>query len=163
MNTTLTQDFASDFLYINFDNILMQNNSPFLDSDQMYIKYKEEYLAQTMQNYTSYKELVSALDSLQPSTSTENPSKILYTFTDNEEIEQLRCQIKSLVLCQRTLYTNFIDHVNKISSIAPPENAKRKTLLQKIGIMPSNNRKRRWPYTMLLDKYIPQYSTGLSA
>jgi hypothetical protein len=109
----------------------------------MYIKYKEEYLSQTMQNYTAYKELLSTLDSVQPSASSENPSRILYTFTDNEEIEQLRSQIKSLVLCQRTLYNNFIDHVNKISSIAPPENAKRKTLLQKIGIMPSNNRKRR--------------------
>lgn len=138
----INDDFASEFLYINFDNILMQNNSPFLESDQLYIKYKEEYLSQTMKNYTAYKELLSLLQSFQPPLSS-TPSKIVYTFTDNNQIENIRSQIKSLFLHQRTLYTNFLDHVNKLSSIAPPENAKRKTLLQKIGIMPSNNRKRR--------------------
>jgi hypothetical protein len=137
-----TDDFASEFLYVNFDNILMQNNSPFLESDQMYIKYKEQYLSQTMQNYTSYKELLSLLQSFQ-SPSPTTPSKIVYTFTDNQQIENIRSQIKSLFLHQRTMFTNFLDHVNKLSSISPPENAKRKTLLQKIGIMPSNNRKRR--------------------
>lgn len=137
-----TDDFASEFLYVNFDNILMQNNSPFLESDQMYIKYKEQYLSQTMQNYTSYKELLSLLQSFQSPLPT-TPSKIVYTFTDNQQIENIRSQIKSLFLHQRTMFANFLDHVNKLSSISPPENAKRKTLLQKIGIMPSNNRKRR--------------------
>jgi hypothetical protein len=140
MNTT--DDFASEFLYIDFDNILSQNNSPFLNSDQMYIKYKEEYLSQTMKNYASYKELQSTLFSFLPPVS-DTPSKILYTFTDNNQIELVRSQIKSLFILQRTLYTNFLDHVTKLASISPPENAKRKTLLQKIGIMPSDNLKRR--------------------
>ena len=141
----ITDDFASEFLYIDFDNILSQNNSPFLNSDQMYINYKEDYLSQTMKNYSAYKELQATLHSFEPPVS-NTPSKIHYTFTDNQQIEQVRSAIKTLFLHQRSLYTNFFDHVNKLASIAPPENAtKRKTLLQKMGIMPSNsnNRKRR--------------------
>lgn len=136
-------DFAAEFLYINFDNILMQNNSPFLHSEPLYLQYKEAYLTETNKNYAAFKNLVSKLDEYSiPSSS--SPTKITFTFTDNQRIEDTLHQIKCLVLSQRNSYNNFIDHVTKLSSTTVPngEQTRRKTLLEKMGIT-STTRKRR--------------------
>lgn len=138
-------DFAAEFLYINFDNILMQNNSPFLQSEPLYLQYKEVYMSQTVKNYATFKDLVSKLQQYDTSSQPNSSStKITYTFTDNAVIEDLYNQIKSLVLSQRNSYQNFLHHVNMLSStsVLSPELSKRKTLLEKMGIT-TNNRKRR--------------------
>lgn len=136
-------DFAAEFLYVNFDDILMQNNSPFLQSEPLYLQYKEAYMSQTVKNYAIFKELVSKLQQYDSSSSSSS-SKITYTFTDNAVIDDLYNEIKSLVLSQRNAYQNFLHHVNTLSSttVSNGEQTKRRTLLEKMGIT-TNTRKRR--------------------
>lgn len=138
-------DFAAEFLYINFDDILMQNNSPFLQSEPLYLQHKDVYMSNTVKNYATFKELVSKLQQYDAlNSSPPNPSKITYTFTDDAVIEDLNNQLKSLVLLQRNAFQNFLHHVNMLSStsVLHPEPSKRKTLLEKMGITTSTRKRR---------------------
>lgn len=107
-------DFQKDFIDIPFDTLLEQHNSSLINSNDLYLNYKQIYLKQTRENYEIYKQENAILQNLQNinSSSNENNTKFNFTFIDNNKFQQQKQIVKNIILKQRELYNNFDHYVN---------------------------------------------------
>ena len=55
------EEFKTDFIDINFDEILLQNNNPLINSN-VYTNVKQKYFDETFYNYREYKMHLTELD-----------------------------------------------------------------------------------------------------
>ena len=59
------EEFKTDFIDVNFDEILLQNNNPLINSN-VYTNVKQKYFDETFYNYREYKmhltELIQPLE-----------------------------------------------------------------------------------------------------
>ena len=102
--------FKSDFLHFDFDNMLIEENNELLNSNQHYIDYKNEYIEQTNTNHENLNELLKKFNILH-NFYTKNNNKYIYHFVDNNIKEKYNNEIKQIHIAQRSLYTNFINHI----------------------------------------------------
>lgn len=109
-------DFQSTFIK-NFDRILSNNNNPAINSDE-YIQYKTTYLQNTRANLINYEKFSSELSKLQQLVDFTNVSqkRITFTFLDKSNIENLKTQIKSLVISQRNLLQQFMSYLDNLNT-----------------------------------------------
>jgi hypothetical protein len=134
-------DFEMLYINVNFDDILIENNNPLVNSEDVYLKYKTEYFEQTNKNYNMFKKLSEELENLEGNQGyTTYGSKYTYIYNDVIEIEKLRLTIKQIVIAQRKLYKNFYHYVNLL-------NSKREAFEQ-----PKNPSVKRSILSMLFDK-----------
>jgi hypothetical protein len=109
------EQFKQTFLNIDFDNILMQTNNDFINSNELYIQYKSEYLTKTEENLQKYKTLYNLLIKLSNNYRVNN-NKYSYTFVDKNEYNKLNKEIKIILVEQRQLYVNFMTYVQLLKS-----------------------------------------------
>ena len=48
-------DYYAQYININFDEILLENNNNLLNSEEFYLMYKKDYFDQTSENFEKYK------------------------------------------------------------------------------------------------------------
>jgi hypothetical protein len=110
-------DFYSRYININFDEILTENNNSLVNSEEMYLKYKKKYFDQTHNNYMLFKDYSKELEILENNQGyTNNGNRYLYVYKDITKIEELRLNIKNIVIAQNTLLYNFNHYVNLLNS-----------------------------------------------
>lgn len=110
-------DFYSRYININFDEILTENNNLLVSSEEMYLKYKKKYFDETHKNYKLFKDFSTELKILENDQGyTNNNNKYLYVYKDITKIEELRLNIKNIVIAQNTLLYNFNHYVNLLNS-----------------------------------------------
>jgi hypothetical protein len=110
-------DFYSRYININFDEILTENNNLLVSSEEMYLKYKKKYFDETHKNYKLFKDFSTELKILENDQGyTNNNNRYLYVYKDITKIEELRLNIKNIVVAQNTLLYNFNHYVNLLNS-----------------------------------------------
>lgn len=110
-------DFHSRYININFDEILTENNNLLVSSEEMYLKYKKKYFDETHKNYKLFKDFSTELKILENDQGyTNNNNRYLYVYKDITKIEELRLNIKNIVVAQNTLLYNFNHYVNLLNS-----------------------------------------------
>ena len=60
----LNIDFYNIFININFDNILLEENNPLINSKEFYLNYKKIYFNETNKNYSKFLRINSQLQRL---------------------------------------------------------------------------------------------------
>lgn len=107
-------DFQKEFIDIPFDTLLEQHNSSLINSNDLYLNYKQYYLKQTRENYEIYKKENTILQDLQNInfSSNENNTKFNFTFIDNIQYQKQKQIVKNIILKQRDLYNRFDHYVN---------------------------------------------------
>lgn len=107
-------DFQNSFINISFDTLLEQHNPSLINSNDLYLNYKQIYLKQTRENYEIYKKENDILQELQNInfSSNENNTKFNFTFIDNNKYQKQKQIVKNIILKQRELYNHFDHYVN---------------------------------------------------
>lgn len=111
-------DFYSKYINIDFDKILIDNNNPLVNSEQIYINYKKQYLDETILAYISFQELSEKLSKLQETGGYKQNSKgtkFVFVYIDNEIVESLKLQIKKLYMTQEKRFSNFYDYITLLN------------------------------------------------
>ncbi len=121
--------FKCDFLNCNFDNMLIEEDNPILNSNEHYIDYKNEYIEQTKINHKKLDELLKKFNILNNFYTKSCDRKYVYHFIDNDTKEKLNNEIKNIHVYQRKLYINFINHIEFLN------NAKNTTVNEPVKIV----------------------------
>ena len=93
-----TSDFNNEFINVHFDEILLKYNNPLINSNEMYLKYKQNYLSKSRDNFKIYTELNDQLNQIN--------SLHLKTNTN----------IKKLLINQRILLSHFLHYINSLNN-----------------------------------------------
>jgi hypothetical protein len=109
-------DFKKEFNR-DFDKILSDNNNPAINSEE-YTTYKSKYINSLTLNNLKYNELMTELTNIQTKMgfSINNNTRRVFTFIDNNIVENTKRDIKQLVLCQRTLLNQFLVYLEKLNN-----------------------------------------------
>ncbi len=103
-------DFKKEFLEYDFDELL--GNNVLLYSKEYYLQYKHQYFEKTFRNYELYLELKKNHPQMK-NTVVENNRKI-YVFKARDIDKDKIIQYKQLIIYQRSLKNNFINHIKTI-------------------------------------------------
>lgn len=145
-------DFKKTFLLINFDDILLKHNNPLINSQEHYITYKQNYISNTKQNYDKFEDLKSQINQL--SNTVTSPSRIYYTYIDQDSLEKLHQELKTIIIQQRNLLDNFLvylQHINNdynkiikenVIQIKQTKAKSSKTLLSRITLLDSRPKRK---------------------
>lgn len=129
-------DFKKEFINIDFDSKLLENNNHLINSQDHYVSYKQKYIEETLRNFEEYTKLNESYVQLQNKTS-ETETKTMYTYVDNAKVSDLKQSIKSVVLKQRRILQNFSKYIEYLNSNAnllqPPPSSKPKRRFQLFG------------------------------
>jgi hypothetical protein len=123
-------DFYSQYININFDEILLENNNNLVNSEEFYLTYKKEYFDQTSQNFEKYKNFDNELKDLINFNSSE-PTKYKYVYTDLNRVEFLKQQLKNLIIAQNKLLDNFHHYITLLNTHPEKFKAKNEDIQQK--------------------------------
>lgn len=111
-NTTLSSfyntDFEKKFLKINFDNMLRESNSKFIN-EKLYLEAKHKYYENTKENYNSFKKYKLELDNLLNSE--------IYYIDSEQKINKNKNVLKNILIQQELAYQNFLNHIKFLQSI----------------------------------------------
>jgi len=106
------EEFKTDFIDVNFDEILLQNNNPLINSN-VYTNVKQKYFDETFYNYREYKMHLTELDVIVTNKEVKkSDTKIIYNFTNLELENELKSKLKKILIRQRNAKSNFINYIN---------------------------------------------------
>ena len=106
-------DFYEDFINIKFDDILEDN--PLVNSNDIYLQFKQHYLLQSRENFIKFQTLCSQYNDLKLKKFQQNGTKVNYTEIDDSELNNLKTQIKNLITLQRSHLTHFINYTHSLN------------------------------------------------
>lgn len=110
-------DFKSTFLNYNFDDILLNNNNPLLNSYDIYIQYKQKYIINARKNYDLYQKLIKEYNNLKKlQYQTPSQNVIIYTYISTDKLNDLSLKIKQLIKSQQQHLDNFLDYINHLNN-----------------------------------------------
>lgn len=134
-------DFEMSYINVNFDNILIEDNNPIVNSESLYLQFKKQYFEQTYDNYDLFKRLTNELRDIEGNEGHSiSGNKYSYIFNDITKIESLRLTIKNIVISQEKLYNNFYQYITLLNS--------KREKFQK----PSNPPVKRGVFSLFFDK-----------
>lgn len=111
-----TFNFFKEFIDVDFDNILLQNNNPLFNSDEHYFKYKRQYLDEAYNNKEAYDTINDELQELQSAQVVrKSATKVIYTFVDENRINVLKQNKKTILSAQRQRLNNFLHYLNQLN------------------------------------------------
>lgn len=110
------EQFKQTFLNVDFDKIFIENNNNIINSNELYLQYKAEYLKKTSDNLQTYTQLFKTFKELSNNYNIVNNNKYSYTFIDKNEYKKINKTLKDLLIEQRKLYSNFMTYVQFLNS-----------------------------------------------
>ena len=87
-------DYYAQYININFDEILLENNNNLLNSEEFYLMYKKDYFDQTSKNFEKYKKWEAELKEL-TNFNVSTSTKYKYVYTDVTKVEYLKQVLKN--------------------------------------------------------------------
>ena len=119
-NTIYSLDkFSLDFKDVDFDNLLIEQNNVLVNSNQHYLELKKDYLQKTQENFTTLSNTLDAFYELVDNYKKHkqgNTTRHHYNVVNQNTIESLNIQIKTILDNQRTIFSIFINYINFINS-----------------------------------------------
>lgn len=107
--------FKQTFLNVDFDKVFIENNNNIINSNELYLQYKAEYLKKTSNNLQKYTQFFQIFKELSNNYNINN-NKYSYTFIDKDEYKKTNKILKDLLSEQRQLYNNFMSYVQFLNS-----------------------------------------------
>ena len=104
------EQFKQTFFNVDFDKIFIENNNNIINSNEVYLQYKSEYLNKTSGNLHQYTLLFNTFKRLSNNYNADN-NKYSYIFVDKNEYNTVNNNLKKLLIEQRQLYNNFMTYV----------------------------------------------------
>lgn len=105
--------FYNKYIAYDFDDILLNTNNNLVNSYEFYIKFKEDYLFRTNENFENYKIYITKLEELNNKIYFKESEKRIYvTIIDENEKNNVKKYINNIQTTQRRLYDNFLHYVN---------------------------------------------------
>jgi hypothetical protein len=120
-------DFRKEFINIDFDAKLLENNNHLINSQDHYVSYKQKYIKNTLNNFGAYTKLMETYMQIQNKTSTTD-FKVFFTYVDDSEVTNLKHSIKTIILHQRKMLYNFllyIEYLNANANLLQPQNVQK--------------------------------------
>lgn len=108
-------DYYAQYININFDEILLENNNNLLNSEEFYLMYKKDYFDQTSENFEKYKKWEAELKEL-TNFNISKSNKYKYVYTDITKVEYLKQVLKNLIIDQNKLLDNFHHYVTLLNT-----------------------------------------------
>lgn len=108
-------DFYSQYININFDEILLENNNTLINSEEFYLMYKKEYFDKTLENFEKFKVWISELNEL-TNLSVSNNNKYKYVYINTTRLELLKQNVKNLIISQNKLLDNFHHYITLLNT-----------------------------------------------
>lgn len=109
-------NFKKEFLDIDFDDILNNENNPLVNSYDYYIKYKKEYLDESFKRFLKYQKTALELNKLYEIKNIKlSSTKVIYTYINKSRIEKLEKTISELIIAQRRIFSNFVLYVKYLN------------------------------------------------
>lgn len=109
-------DFTEQFINIDFDNYLIEQNNNLVNSNDIYLLYKNEYIKITKENYNKLSLLLKQYISLNNNYIITDNNKYIYHYIDNNEHKNLNIIIKDLIISQKKSLDNFINYITFLNS-----------------------------------------------
>lgn len=110
-----TFDFTKEFLDIDFEKILIDNNNTLINSHDRFIKHKQIYLELTNADYLLYKTLNDELIELLSQKNVQSSKRFFFTFLDNDHVNKLKFDIKTLIARCRGRLFNFLKYLETLN------------------------------------------------
>ncbi len=107
--------FKQQFLMYDFDNVLVEQDNKLVNSNELYIRFKTEYITETTNNFEKLQVLLKRFNELSQNYSVVN-NKYNYTYRDTGEYNTLKYNIKILIENQKRLYDNFLNYIQFLLS-----------------------------------------------
>jgi hypothetical protein len=104
-------DYYSQYIKLNFDTVLLENNNNLINSQDFYLQYKKNYFEETNMNYQSFQKLNNELKGLLDKESSINGTKYSFVFVDQTRINDLKTQLKNILIKQNKLLDNFNNYI----------------------------------------------------
>lgn len=116
MNTFFSiVDFNKEFLDKNFDEILESTGNNLVNSNDIYLKYKQIYIEETNANKLLFENLNKQINDL-TNKNKPNSKKISYIYINETELEDLKYKRKILFASQQTKLSNFLHYINQLNT-----------------------------------------------
>jgi hypothetical protein len=109
-------DFYKQYVNINFDEILRENNNPLVTSQTVYLNFKKDYVDKTLQAYDSFNKYNSELQSLENVNGYSSDTKHVYVYKNDKRIQELRQQIKNIVIDQERRFNDFYHYITLLNT-----------------------------------------------
>lgn len=107
-------DFKNEFLYFDFDNVLLRNDVV-VQSNQLYLLSKQRYLEETEQRVALFEQVTTELTALQEKQIQRiSQTKVIYTFVDETKIYNLKQRQKKILTEQRVAFDNLMQYMTKL-------------------------------------------------
>lgn len=111
-------NFREQFI-ADFDQLLLDQNNPIINSYELYGKYKDNYLQLTEKNWLKYEKIDGELQSLKNHYSNPTSNRFTYKYVDHDKLNKLNLEAKNIIIEQRKHHKNFLNFIvtlNKESS-----------------------------------------------
>jgi hypothetical protein len=109
-------DFHKKYIDVNFDEILTKSNNPLLNSETVYLNFKNSYFDETLKSYKSFQEYNTLLQSLQTISEHSSDTKYVYVYKNDKRIFELTQKIKDIVIEQERRFNNFYHYVTVLNT-----------------------------------------------
>jgi len=108
-------DFYKEFININFDAILEECANSLVNSNDMYLQFKQHYLLESRENFIKFQILSTQYNDLKIKKFQQNGTKFNYTEINNSILNDLKIQLKNLITLQRKHLTHFIEYTHSLN------------------------------------------------
>ena len=109
-------DFKKEFMDIDFDDLLIKDNNPLVNSYNHYIKYKNDYLDRAFDTFMRFQKLALELSKLYEMERIQlSPSKVIFTYINASRVRTLQSAINTIIVSQREQLTNFITYIETLN------------------------------------------------
>lgn len=105
-------DFKQKFINVDFDKLIKQE----LVDYKEYIQYKKDYFLETNKNNDNYKVYQYELTELNKTESFSTDNKFIYTYIDENKKNNLKSEMKKIILSQTRLLENFQHYITILNT-----------------------------------------------
>jgi hypothetical protein len=105
-------NFKQKFINIDFDKIIKDE---LLDYKE-YVNYKKEYNIEANKNYNKYKIYQNDLNDINKIETFSTKDKFIYTYINENKKEDLKNEMKKIILSQTKLIDNFQHYINILNT-----------------------------------------------
>ncbi len=108
-------DFYTRFININFDEKLMENNNPLVNSQDIYLNYKNEYINTSLNNFNDYKKYNKIYSELNETNINNTSNRYIFVYKNVKLIEETKQKIKNIIIEQEKLLQNFQHYIDLLN------------------------------------------------
>jgi hypothetical protein len=112
-------DFYTRFININFDEKLMENNNPLVNSQDVYLNYKNDYINTSLNNlneYKKYKKIFIELNNTNINNNNNQSNRYVFVYKNTKLIEETKQKIKNIIIDQEKLLQNFQHYIDLLNT-----------------------------------------------